>query len=263
MTKETAPPTGTDAAKLYKPTPEESAALVAYFDEKKQRLPAPRIKLTEKNGTVEVSTDHPMPSLGNALIMRALATADPAFFDGLLSQLVNVGTQGKPDERGLNFMVSVIKAIEPKDEIEAMLAAQMVAVHMGTMTFARRVGNVDTLAQQDSASNAFNKLARTFAVQLEALKRYRTGGEQQVTVQHVTVNEGGQAIVGAVSQAPAPTGGGGKSGGGPMNRSVIICGERTRTRELSGKSRCTERPAERPHRPRKPGTCVRWPAHRS
>jgi hypothetical protein len=29
-------------------------------------------------------------------------------------------------------------------------------------------------------------------------KRYRMGGEQKVTVQHVTVNEGGQAIVGNV-----------------------------------------------------------------
>ena len=54
--------------------------------------------------------------------------------------------------------------------------------------------SVDNFPQQDSASNAFNKLARTFAVELEALKRYRTGGEQRVTVQHVTVNEGGQAI---------------------------------------------------------------------
>lgn len=36
-------------------------------------------------------------------------------------------------------------------------------------------------------------------VLLEALKRYRTGGQQKVTVEHVTVNEGGQAIVGAVA----------------------------------------------------------------
>ena len=57
----------------------------------------------------------------------------------------------------------------------------------------------DNIPQQDSAERAFNKLARTFAVQVEALKRYRTGGEQKVTVQHVTVNEGGQAIVGSVS----------------------------------------------------------------
>ena len=37
---------------------------------------------------------------------------------------------------------------------------------------------------------------------MEALKRYRTGGEQKVTVQHVSVSEGGQAIVGNVTQAP-------------------------------------------------------------
>jgi len=37
-------------------------------------------------------------------------------------------------------------------------------------------------------------------MQMEALKRYRTGGEQKVTVQHVSVSEGGQAIVGNVTQ---------------------------------------------------------------
>jgi hypothetical protein len=37
---------------------------------------------------------------------------------------------------------------------------------------------------------------------MEALKRYRTGGEQKVTVQHVSVSEGGQAIVGNVTHSP-------------------------------------------------------------
>jgi hypothetical protein len=42
-------------------------------------------------------------------------------------------------------------------------------------------------------------------MQLEALKRYRTGGEQKVTVQHVSVSEGGQAIVGNVTQEARST----------------------------------------------------------
>jgi hypothetical protein len=96
-------------------------------------------------------------------------------------------------------MLSVVKSIEPKDEIEAMLAAQMAAVHMASMTFARRLAHVDTIPQQDSAERAFNKLTRTFTTQMEALKRYRTGGQQKVTVEHVTVQAGGQAIVGNVS----------------------------------------------------------------
>ena len=98
-------------------------------------------------------------------------------------------------------MLSVIKGVQPRDQIEAMLAAQMAAVHMATMTFARRLAHVENIPQQDSAERAFNKLTRTFATQMEALKRYRTGGEQKVTVQHVSVAEGGQAIVGNVTQA--------------------------------------------------------------
>ena len=57
----------------------------------------------------------------------------------------------------------------------------------------------------NAGSHAFNKLARTFTTQMEALKRYRTGGQQKMTVEHVTVNDGGQAIVGNVS-----SGGGGQ-----------------------------------------------------
>src|SRR5277367_6523938 len=55
------------------------------------------------------------------------------------------------------------------------------------------------IPQQDSAERAFNKLTRTFAAQMSALKEYRSKGEQKMTVQHVHVAEGGQAIVGNVS----------------------------------------------------------------
>lgn len=206
----------TAVSEAYQPTPDEQAVLSAHLARRKQKRPSPRIRLIEKAGSVELSTDHPKPSLGNALIMESLSTADADFFEGLLSQLVNVGSQGKkPDAGGVNFMLAIVKGIGPKDEVEAMLAAQMAAVHLATMTFARRLAHVDNIPQQDSAERAFNKLARTFAVQLEALKRYRTGGEQKVTVQHVTVNEGGQAIVGAVSQTPGGVGHVGKSQGRP------------------------------------------------
>src|SRR5208283_383430 len=83
-----------------------------------------------------------------------------------------------------------------------MLGAKMAAVPMASMTFARRLAHVENIPQQDSAQNAFNKLARTFAAQVSALKEYRSKGEQKMTVQHVHVAEGGQAIVGNVN-APA------------------------------------------------------------
>jgi hypothetical protein len=43
-----------------------------------------------------------------------------------------------------------------------------------------------------------NKLSRTHATLLEALNRHRGKGQQKVTVEHVHVHDGGQAIVGNV-----------------------------------------------------------------
>jgi hypothetical protein len=95
-------------------------------------------------------------------------------------------------------MIAFVRGLEPKNSLEAALATQMAAVHALTMSFARRLSHAETIAQQDSAERALNKLARTFTAQLEALKRHRTGGQQKMTVEHVHVHEGGQAIVGHV-----------------------------------------------------------------
>jgi hypothetical protein len=75
----------------------------------------------------------------------------------------------------------------------------MAAVHMQMMTFARRLSNADTYLESEMAEKAFNKLARTFATQMEALNRYRGKGQQKMTVEHVHVHDGGQAMVGQFS----------------------------------------------------------------
>ena len=141
-----------------------------------------------------------------APIMKVLGTADIDFLIGFLGQIGNAASQGGELETvGVNFMISVIKGIQPRDQVEAMLASQMAAVHMACMTLAGRLARVQDIRQQDSAERAFTKLTRTFAAQMEALKRYRTGGEQKVTVQHVTVSDGGQAIVGNVTHGSRDT----------------------------------------------------------
>ena len=184
-------------------TEQERAALGRYSKRRKERSSV-RLKLMRSDGAVTVGVDHPNESLRFALLMEAMGTADPDFMQGMVAQLANGGSERRAiDEASLNFMLSVIKGIAPKDHIETMLAAQMAAVHMQAMKFARRLDNVENIPQQDSAERALNKLTRTFATQMEALKRYRTGGEQKVTVQHVSVSEGGQAIVGNVTQAAA------------------------------------------------------------
>jgi hypothetical protein len=194
-------------APKFEPKPQERAAVEAWFERRRQRAPAPRLKVEKKGAASQVGLDHPHPETGSILLMAAVGTSSADFLQSLISQLVNAGSKGPAaDEDGANFMLAVVTGIEPRDEVEAMLASQMAAVHMATMTFARRLNHIENIPQQDSAERAFNKLARTFATQVDALNRYRNRGEHRVVVHQVNVNDGGQAIVGSVSPRPAKTG---------------------------------------------------------
>jgi hypothetical protein len=78
-----------------------------------------------------------------------------------------------------------VTGIAPRDEAEAMLAAQMVGVHWVAMDLLRKANDP---ARLNDAGNLAVKLLRTYTTQLEALKRYRSAGEQRVVVQHQHVN---------------------------------------------------------------------------
>jgi hypothetical protein len=102
-------------------------------------------------------------------------------------------------------------SINPNDEIEAMLASQMVATHFASMRAMRNLKNSDTVAAQDSNGNIAIKLMRTYTMQIEALNRYRGKGQQKMTVEHIHVHAGGQAIVGQVSN---------NKGGGAISKTM-------------------------------------------
>jgi hypothetical protein len=91
--------------------------------------------------------------------------------------------------------------IKPTDETEGTLAAQMVATHNAAMECYRRSMLVNqTFEGRREELNQANKLTRSFAALSEALNRHRGKGQQKVTVEHVHVHSGGQAIVGSVNQ---------------------------------------------------------------
>ena len=168
---------------------------------KRAKTVAPRMKLGHNDHRVAV--DHRNPLIGQLSLMEALGTADLDFYDGLMSQLIDAARaeDGQPSEQELNFLLSVLKGVKPKDQLEAMLAAQMAAVHAAAMRSVSALKRSDTADSIDCLERASNKLCRTFTSQMEALKRYRAHDEHNVTVQNVSVNEGGQAIVGNVNQA--------------------------------------------------------------
>jgi hypothetical protein len=147
------------------------------------------------------SIDHPDSELGERLMAEALGVADRDAMHGILKQLVKASAKGERlDAVNLGFMISMIKSIKPRDSVDAMLVAQMVSVHVMAMRCAYQFANADDIARQDSAARALGRLARTFPAQIEALNRHRNTGEPAITVQNVRVGDGGNAIVGNVTQ---------------------------------------------------------------
>jgi hypothetical protein len=180
--------------------PVERERVVELAQRASRRAAGPEMQLSMEGGILEVAYAHKRPDAAALLLMADLGTCDPAFQAGITCQVASIGGYGRAiDEVSSNFLLSVVRAVEPRDELESMLAVQMGAIHAATMMMARRLNHVETIPQQDAAERALNKLARTYAMQMEALKRYRTGGQQRVLVEHVTVNAGGQAIVGSVT----------------------------------------------------------------
>jgi hypothetical protein len=54
-----------------------------------------------------------------------------------LEQLANIAATGKEIDQGTtNFALAVVKGVEPRDQLETLLAVQMAAIHLATMTFA-------------------------------------------------------------------------------------------------------------------------------
>jgi hypothetical protein len=107
-------------------------------------------------------------------------------------------------EKQYGATIAALVGIGPKDELEGMMAAQLIAAHNAAMECYRRamIGEQTFEGRRESLNQA-NKLSRTYATLLDALNKHRGKGQQKVTVEHVNVNQGGQAIVGTVE-----TGGG-------------------------------------------------------
>ena len=106
-----------------------------------------------------------------------------------------------PEEirRERHAAVDALMGIKPGDELEGMIAAQLIACHNASMECYRRAMIRDqTFEGRREALSQANKLSRTYAALLDALNRHRGKGQQKVTVEHVHVHEGGQAIVGNV-----------------------------------------------------------------
>jgi len=92
-----------------------------------------------------------------------------------------------------DFAAQAYDALKPRDGFETLLVGQIIQVQAHMQTASVRLRDADTLDKMAAYERIFSKMTKTYAMQMETLRKHRNGGVQ--TVKHVHVNEGGQAIV--------------------------------------------------------------------
>jgi hypothetical protein len=101
----------------------------------------------------------------------------------------------------LDLAASALTEMRPSNATEAMLATQMIAAHDAALMFLMRATlENQTIDGCDANVLRATRLMRLFTEQLQAMQKLKgTAAQQKVTVEHVHVHGGGQAIVGAVA----------------------------------------------------------------
>jgi hypothetical protein len=171
------------------------------------RVPA-RVRVRLQHVNANVAKAYP-PDGENKLwwarLKQALGTESSDFVNTSIFQLQAAARLpcGGISEMALNAALAMIEAAAPRDELEGALAVQMACTHSAAMSvLARLGGGHGTERRVVALGSAAARLLRAYSAQVEIFRRLRHGGQQLVRVEHVHINEGGQAIIGNVEPAP-------------------------------------------------------------
>ena len=139
------------------------------------------------------------------ILKEAMGTDCEPIQDILMTQLQEAlwRPEWRSPEKLQDFAVAsiaLLRDIKPKDTIEAMLAVQMVSTHHAALECSRRAMHQEQTFDGRSQNLKFAAaLMNLYTRQMEALNKHRGKGQQKVTVEHVHVEAGAQAVVGSGS----------------------------------------------------------------
>jgi hypothetical protein len=107
------------------------------------------------------------------MLCDAFGTVSDSILSYFVNQLIELSDGQRPDETTVNAAIGIIGSFKPKTEAEAMLAAQMVAVHTLTMKAAGYAGAHGQWHVPERETKLVFRGARAFAEQAEVMARLK------------------------------------------------------------------------------------------
>jgi hypothetical protein len=129
-------------------------------------------------------------------------TLSDEFVDVMMGKLVEAlrpNQSDQLDEPTLNAGLALINSIQPRSELEALMAVQIVATGLSGLRFLRQSHRHMTEDFIDVYGAYALKLLRLQTELIQTLDRHRRGNRQTVEVRHVHIYPGAQGVVGIVN----------------------------------------------------------------
>src|SRR3984893_14314087 len=125
-------------------------------------------------------------ALGNTLSEKLVEALRPGLYDRLY-------------EETLNADLATIDSMQPRSELQALLAVQIIATGFAGLRFLRQSHRQMTEDYINLYGGYAIKLLRLQNEMIKPFERYRRGNKQTVEVRHVHIHSGGQGVVGIIN----------------------------------------------------------------
>jgi hypothetical protein len=197
------------------PTPEGSVGLasdphVPAVITAHSRTPPPRVL---KPSRLNDQVCAPTPDLEShrAALRRVFGTLSEDYSQTMFGKLIAAlrpNPHEQLDEATLNAAIALVSSMEPKTELQALLAVEIAAIGFAGHKFLRQSQHHLDEVYIGVYGNYAIKLLRLQLDMIRALDQHRRGNKQTVEVRHVHIHSGGQGVV-VIVNAPGKSEGGG------------------------------------------------------
>lgn len=182
-----------------------SRAIQNKYSSPRELKRAPSLRLKQVNEQLLV--DDKVILANGFEVFDAIAETTGAYSSNASAMIIDAMTttysptdNHKTSEAATNEMLAMLYELDPQDGVEGLLCNQMIACQKWIAKCGNYASNLENSFEvRTMYLDKMTKMMGLFTKQVETLGKYRNKGKQTVTVQHVTVNDGGQAIVGNVN----------------------------------------------------------------
>lgn len=155
--------------------------------------------------TLETAPDLTSPTDKISVIQtKKLSELSPTFKNEVFLDLVSTSldhTEWGSDKftNRAKTTKAIIEALDPADSTQLLLAAQLASMHKLSQKLLSQAYNSQRLDHIQIFINLAVKTSNVFNQQISVMQKLKCGGQQKVVIEHVSVNNGSQAVIGTIN----------------------------------------------------------------